>query len=102
MGLDPAAVSLMLSGRRKMTVSEAKEIARALGVDVAEVLAHCGSGNVVAGPGYGAAAEKSATSARDFSRQAGSDEKSREINNWEREFMARWTELGMFLLRRPG
>lgn len=42
--LDPAAVSLMLRGRRKMTAKEAAEIARLLGVGVDEVLTRSGAG----------------------------------------------------------
>lgn len=42
--LDPAAVSLMLRGRRKMSAAEAAEIARMLGVSVDEVLARAGAG----------------------------------------------------------
>lgn len=41
-GVDPAAVSLMLRGKRKMDVSEAGAIAKALGVPVDEVLRHAG------------------------------------------------------------
>ena len=43
MNLDPAAVSLMLRGRRKMSAAEAAEIARYLGVEVDEVLNHAGA-----------------------------------------------------------
>lgn len=42
LGLDPAAVSLMLRGKRKMTAEEAVEVSRVLGVDVEEVLRHAG------------------------------------------------------------
>ncbi len=41
--LDPAAVSLMLRGRRKMSVAEAAEIANYIGVEVDEVLRHAGA-----------------------------------------------------------
>lgn len=41
-GLDPAAVSLLLRGKRKMTVEEAGQIADLLGVHVDEVLRHAG------------------------------------------------------------
>lgn len=44
MNLDPAAVSLMLRGRRRMSVTEAAEIARYLGVEVDDVLRHAGAG----------------------------------------------------------
>lgn len=40
--LDPAALSLMLRGRRAMKLEEAGNIARLLGVPVAEVLHHAG------------------------------------------------------------
>lgn len=43
MGLDPAAVSLMIHGKRKMSAVEASELARQLGVTVDEVLLHAGS-----------------------------------------------------------
>jgi transcriptional regulator with XRE-family HTH domain len=42
--LDPAAVSLMLKGRRKMSAAEAAEIANLLGVSVDEVLTRSGAG----------------------------------------------------------
>lgn len=41
-GLDPAAVSLMLRGKRKMTADEAGSVAKLLGVPVDEVLRHAG------------------------------------------------------------
>ena len=47
MGLDPAAVSLMLRGKRKMSAAEAAEIARLLNVSVEEVLLHAGSAPTV-------------------------------------------------------
>lgn len=43
MDLDPAAVSLMLRGKRKMTANEAVEIANMLGVSADEVLMRAGS-----------------------------------------------------------
>lgn len=42
MGLDAAAVSLMLRGRREMKLTEAAEIARLLGLPVSEVLENAG------------------------------------------------------------
>lgn len=42
LGVDRSAVSLMLSGKRRMTVSEAGEIAEIFGVPVAEILARAG------------------------------------------------------------
>lgn len=42
MGLDSAAVSLMLRGQRQMKLTEAAEIARLLGVPAEEVLANAG------------------------------------------------------------
>lgn len=42
MGLDPAAVSLMLRGQRKMTTEEAHFIASTVGVPVTEVLRQAG------------------------------------------------------------
>lgn len=44
LGLDPAAVSLMIRGRRKLSAAEAAEIARFLGVSVEEVLTRAGVG----------------------------------------------------------
>lgn len=42
LNLDPAAVSLMLRGRRKMSAAEAAEVARVLGVPVKDVLVRAG------------------------------------------------------------
>ena len=42
MDMDPAAMSLMLRGLRKMSAAEAAEIARQLGVGVDDVMAHAG------------------------------------------------------------
>lgn len=42
MGLDPAAVSLMLRGKRAMKITEAAEIARLLGVPADEVMQAAG------------------------------------------------------------
>lgn len=42
MGLDPAAVSLMIRGKRKLSTAEASEIARLLNVGVEEVAARAG------------------------------------------------------------
>jgi transcriptional regulator with XRE-family HTH domain len=42
MGLDAAAVSLMLRGKREMKLTEAAEIARLLGVPAQEVIEHAG------------------------------------------------------------
>ena len=100
LGLDPAAVSLMFRGRRKMTVVEAKEIARALGVAVQEVLAHFG-GNVVAGPGAFAAPARESSAALGNGGMTMGGHRSGDADSWEREFMQRWTDLGMMLLRRP-
>lgn len=102
LGLDPAAVSLMLRGRRKMTVIEAKEIARALGVEVGEVLGHLG-GNVVRGPGgrdvaaMGAGVGASGVVENERPRDHGGA-----AGEFEAEFMQRWIELGSMLLRRRG
>lgn len=43
MGLDSAAVSLMLRGRREMKITEAAMIANLLGVSTEEVIAHVGA-----------------------------------------------------------
>ncbi len=42
LNLDPAAVSLMVRGKRKMSAAEAAEVARVLNVSVDEVLARAG------------------------------------------------------------
>jgi transcriptional regulator with XRE-family HTH domain len=42
LGLDPAAVSLMFRGKRRMQMHEAADVARLLGVSMDEVLAHAG------------------------------------------------------------
>lgn len=42
LGLDPAAVSLMLRGKREMRIAEAAAIARLLGVPADEVMANAG------------------------------------------------------------
>lgn len=42
MGVDPAAMSLMLRGRREMKIAEAVEIARILGVSADEVMENAG------------------------------------------------------------
>jgi len=42
MGLDPAAVSLTLRGKREMKIAEAVQIARLLGVPADEVMQHAG------------------------------------------------------------
>jgi transcriptional regulator with XRE-family HTH domain len=42
MGLDPAAITLMLQGRRAMQLSEAQQIADFLGVAIEDVLRHAG------------------------------------------------------------
>ena len=46
MDIDPAAMSLMIRGKRKMSVTEAAEIAKFLGVGVDEVLLRAGAGGV--------------------------------------------------------
>ena len=58
LGLDPAAVSLMLHGRRKFTAREAVDVAGVLAVEVDEVLRHAGvkRGVVAGGGGAGGAA----------------------------------------------
>jgi transcriptional regulator with XRE-family HTH domain len=42
LGLDPAAVSLMFRGKRRMQMHEAAEVARLLGVTMDEVMEHAG------------------------------------------------------------
>lgn len=46
LGLDPAAVSLMIRGKRKMSAAEAAELARLLGVTVNDVMHHAGIAKV--------------------------------------------------------
>lgn len=50
LGLDPAAVSLMFRGKRRMQMSEAADVARLLGVPIDEVLAHAGVRAPAGGP----------------------------------------------------
>lgn len=59
LSLDPAAVSLMLRGKRKMSAAEAAEVSRVLNVDVEEVLRRAGIdlGLVAAAKGRGVAGE---------------------------------------------
>ena len=47
--LDPAAVSLMIRGKRKISAAEAAEIARLLGVTVEEVLMRAGCAATIPG-----------------------------------------------------
>jgi transcriptional regulator with XRE-family HTH domain len=42
LGLGPSAVSLMLRGKRKMTMTEAADMSRLLGIPVNDVMAHAG------------------------------------------------------------
>lgn len=44
LGLDPAAISLMLRGRRKANAKEIAEMAKLLGVGVEEVMTRLGAG----------------------------------------------------------
>lgn len=46
LGIDPAAVSLMIRGKRKMSAAEAAEMARLMNVSVDEVLRHAGISSV--------------------------------------------------------
>lgn len=50
LGLDAAAVSLMLRGRRKMGVAEAAEIAKQLEVSVEQVMMRAGAGATSVSP----------------------------------------------------
>lgn len=69
LGLDPAAVSLMLHGRRKFTAQEAVEIARVLGVELEAVVTKAGLGRGVGGllegSGTGSATEGGAEGGSD-------------------------------------
>lgn len=78
MGVDPGAVSLMINGKRRMTMEEAAEIARLLHVDVTEVMTKAG----VSAPKTAAP-----VSVR---------------GDWEAEFMRKWLDLGLHLLRNRG
>lgn len=91
LGLDPAAVSLMLRGKREVKVSEAAQIARFLGVEVDEVLGRFGAGRVEDRPSAG----------EEKPRANGSAASSARAGDWEAEFMAKWVELGMILMRKP-
>lgn len=58
LGVDAAAVSLMLRGKRKMSAAEAAEIARVLGVSAEEVLMRAGVSATIPGRVPDRAAER--------------------------------------------
>jgi transcriptional regulator with XRE-family HTH domain len=87
LGLDPAAVSLMLRGKRKATAQEVAEIARTLGVGVDEVMARLGTGVVSV---KRSAEVVAATAPAAVGAAIGSDT----------EFLMKWMELGNYLLQR--
>lgn len=89
LGLDPAAVSLMLRGKRKATAQEVAEIARTLGVGVDEVMTRLGTGVVSVKRGVEASAPPQPV-APALGGLIGSDA----------EFLMRWMELGNYLLHR--
>ena len=93
MGLDPGALSLALNGKRKMSAAEASDIARLLDVDVTEVLTHAGvngHGNQCAQVNVGAMKAQAAAPVTSVS------------GDWEAEFMRKWLDLGLHLLRNRG
>ena len=93
MGLDPGAVSLALHGKRKLSAAEVADIARLLGVGVDEVMMHLGAG------GHRERAKRApdvATKEKAPQKGAGKSQ------DWESEFMAKWVELGMMLMRNRG
>lgn len=87
LGLDPAAVSLMLRGKRKATAQEVAEIARMLGVGVDEVLSRLGTGVTAV---KRSAEVVAATAPAAVSAAIGNDA----------EFLMKWMELGNYLLQR--
>lgn len=89
LGLDPAAVSLMLKGRRKMSVKEASELARLLNVSVDEVLTRAGAGMPSKGPSV----------VNDVKTTNLGSVLGGGVTN-DAEFLMRWMELGNYLLKR--
>ena len=89
LGLDPAAVSLMLRGKRKMSASEAADIARLLGVGTDEVLARAGAGVF----GKRASGPSERVEATTPAPPVGAIES-------DAQFLMRWMELGNYLLSR--
>ena len=91
MGLDPGALSLALNGKRKMSAAEVSDIARLLDVDVTEVLAHAG----VTAHGNQCQVNVGAMKAQAAPVTSVS-------GDWEAEFMRKWLDLGLHLLRNRG
>lgn len=81
-----------------MTIGEAKEVARVLGVGVDEVLAHFGT-NVVRGPG--ADRQGDGRERGQGENGAGVGGSTMGASEWESEFMRRWVDLGMLLMKKP-
>lgn len=91
MGLDPGAVSLALRGKRKLKAGEVADIARLLGVDVADVMLHLG---VDGHQGVRSGVERDGQGRREKAPAGGAEA------SWEAEFIERWMQLGVMLLRR--
>lgn len=72
MHLDPAAVSLMIRGKRKMRANEVADIARFLGVDPAEVVVRAGGDATI--PGHRSRAAAMPFSRAGVGRGNGSDD----------------------------
>lgn len=87
MGLDPGAVSLMLRGKRGMSAAEAAEIARLLDVAVDEVLLRAGI--------HGQGAKRGKVSVENAPPAGVKDD-------WQAEFMRKWLDLGLMLMRNRG
>lgn len=91
LGLDPAAISLMINGRRKASAKEIAEIARLLGASSDEVLTRLGAGvPAKRSSGGGEAVAATSPPSPAFGGAIGSDA----------EFLMRWMELGNYLLSR--
>lgn len=98
MGLDPAAVSLMLRGKRKMSANEVAEMARLLGVSVQEILVRAGA------EGHGADLKRSEAvlAARVKVNEAESVSATGKAvvgGSGGAEFMKKWMDLGFMLMR---
>jgi transcriptional regulator with XRE-family HTH domain len=110
MGLDPGALSLMLHGKRKMSAEEVAEIARLLNVDATEVLTRAG----VAGQTYekkspAAKPEKDRQSATTTTTTTTATTTAKGLGtgvdaaaDFEAEFLRKWLDLGLMLLRNRG
>lgn len=96
--LDPSAVSLMFKGRRKMTAAEAAELARLLNVSVDEILTRAGAG---APSRRSVKVTEAAMRAKGFKDvQPTPQQDQPRLPQFDEEFMRKWMDLGLMLLRR--